>query len=197
MRKLLASVTLAVVAIAANPAAAAVNLLTNGSFETGDLTGWTVFGDFSFSGVSSYFGGLPPEDGAYQVYLGSVYTTGGIYQTFTDTPGKTYNVTGWFAGDGGPPSSLNIGVGSNTYVDINPGLSDSTYYEFRGTFVGTGSDTLTITSFQLPAFNLVDNFSVSAAAPEPATWALMLVGFGGLGLALRAGRKSVAASAAN
>ncbi|MDB5194890.1 MAG: hypothetical protein JWO84_74 [Parcubacteria group bacterium] len=37
--------------------------------------------------------------------------------------------------------------------------------------------------------NSVGNASVSVAVPEPATWALMLVGFGGLGAALRANRK--------
>jgi hypothetical protein len=36
---------------------------------------------------------------------------------------------------------------------------------------------------------VVGDISVTAAVPEPATWALMLAGFGGLGLALRGRRR--------
>lgn len=56
-------------------------------------------------------------------------------------------------------------------------------------FVATGA--LTLLSFQnvdvltddIDA--VVDNVSVTAAVPEPAAWTLMILGFGGLGLALR------------
>jgi hypothetical protein len=41
--------------------------------------------------------------------------------------------------------------------------------------------------------NILDNVSLSAA-PEPATWAMMLVGFGGMGAAMRR-RRAVAAAA--
>ena len=34
-----------------------------------------------------------------------------------------------------------------------------------------------------------NNLSVTAAVPEPATWAMMLLGFGGIGFAMRRGRK--------
>jgi hypothetical protein len=39
------------------------------------------------------------------------------------------------------------------------------------------------------------NEIVTTAVPEPATWAMMLAGFGGLGAAMRARRRSVAATA--
>ena len=165
---------------------ASTNLLTNGSFETGDLTGWTSFGDFSFSGVSGPFGPLNPEDGNFQVFLGSVDTTGGITQTFSDAAGQMLHVTGWYAGIGGPPSSLEISFNGMDIITLNPGPSDSTYRQFSADFVGTGSDTLKVTSFQLPSYNLVDNFSVTTAAsavPEPSTWAMMLIGFAVFGFA--------------
>jgi hypothetical protein len=41
----------------------------------------------------------------------------------------------------------------------------------------------------------IDNISVSAAVPEPATWGLMLMGFGGLGAMLRANRRRLAFTA--
>ena len=43
--------------------------------------------------------------------------------------------------------------------------------------------------------NTDQELSAVAAVPEPATWAMMLVGFGGLGAAVRARRKSATATA--
>ena len=43
--------------------------------------------------------------------------------------------------------------------------------------------------------NILDNVSLSAV-PEPASWAMMLVGFGGLGVAMRSRRKQARATAA-
>ena len=43
--------------------------------------------------------------------------------------------------------------------------------------------------------NLLDNVTLFQAVPEPASWALMLLGFGGLGLALRSSRKAAIATA--
>ncbi|WP_293382562.1 PEPxxWA-CTERM sorting domain-containing protein [Phenylobacterium sp.] len=43
-------------------------------------------------------------------------------------------------------------------------------------------------------FATVESVSPAAGVPEPAAWAMMLVGFGGLGAAIRARRKSLAAA---
>jgi hypothetical protein len=43
--------------------------------------------------------------------------------------------------------------------------------------------------------NLIDNITVTDV-PEPATWAVMLLGFGGVGAAMRSNRRKLAASAA-
>jgi hypothetical protein len=190
IKNILVGVALAaLLPVAAN---ASTNLLSNGSFETGDLTGWSAWGDFSFSGVSGTFGGYAPEDGNYQVYLGSVYTVGGITQTISDTAGQTLKVTGWYAGIYTGPSSLAISFNGVDIINLNPAPSDGVYRQFSATFTATGSDTLTVTSYQLPSYNLVDNFSVTAV-PEPSTWALMLAGFAGLGFAGYRRSRAVAA----
>jgi hypothetical protein len=41
----------------------------------------------------------------------------------------------------------------------------------------------------------MDNVTYNNGVPEPATWAMMLVGFGGLGLAMRSRRKTLTAVA--
>jgi hypothetical protein len=38
---------------------------------------------------------------------------------------------------------------------------------------------------------LLSSFAVTPNVPEPATWAMMLVGFGGIGFAMRRNRKSM------
>jgi hypothetical protein len=113
------------------------------------------------------------------VFLGSVYTTGGITQTFLDTAGALLNINGQYAGNGGPPSSLQISFNGVDLVNLNPGPSDNLWHNFTATVTATGSDTLTVTSYQLPAYNLVDNFSVSAV-PGPIAGAGLLPALLGL-----------------
>jgi hypothetical protein len=38
----------------------------------------------------------------------------------------------------------------------------------------------------------IDNLAVGSAVPEPTTWAMMLVGFGAVGFAMRRGRRTKA-----
>jgi hypothetical protein len=52
---------------------------------------------------------------------------------------------------------------------------------------GTGSDTLTFNGRNNPSYNTLDNVVVvqTAAVPEPASWALMILGVGAVGFGLR------------
>lgn len=79
-----------------------------------------------------------------------------------------------------PPPFLALLVGSTNGVPNSltfsetKTLSTGQVYGFR---IGAGA----APNFDLTGFN----FSASAAVPEPATWAVMLLGFAGLGAALR------------
>src|SRR5580704_8020221 len=95
---LVALVTLLLVA----PTSFAANLLTNGSFETGDFTGWTEGGNFEDTEVvtgafGSYSGA---EDGLFYAVLGPVGSDGTLSQTFSDTVGGHYTFSFWFASVG-------------------------------------------------------------------------------------------------
>src|SRR5271165_7590314 len=81
-------------------APASANLLTNGSFETGDLTGWTWTGNENDMYVSNAAFGYSPEDGNYFLAFGEVGSDGVLSQTFTDVAGGTLTVTGYLAGNG-------------------------------------------------------------------------------------------------
>ncbi len=59
------------------------NLLTNGGFEAGSLTGWEVTGSLSVTAAAA-------ATGAYGAYMP---TTGRLDQVFATTPGQVYTVT--------------------------------------------------------------------------------------------------------
>jgi hypothetical protein len=63
--------------------------------------------------------------------------------------------------------------------------------------VGAGSDTISIAAQTDPSEWVVDDVSVTGSTvPEPATWAMMLIGFAGLGfLGYRRNPKAVSVAA--
>ena len=150
--------------------------------------------DFSPNGPNSTTGGAG----------GAVYqTVGGL------TAGKTYAVSFYQAGaqqkgfSGATTEYWAVSLGAQT--KDSPILSNGS----EG-FTGWSSDTLDFTatgtsevlSFLaegtggsgLPPFALLDGVSLTQV-PEPATWAMMLVGFGALGTAIRSRRKQALATA--
>ena len=179
------------------PASAATNLFTNGSFETGNLSGWKVLNQ-GFSGlptVEGSVGGIAPEDGKFQAVLtGSARQ---IVQTVKDTPGENISFTFWYAStDEGSDFSLILNGTKHPVL-----VTSSSYQEFAfvpDDFTATGSETIEIdTDFSdTGTFLLVDNFSIVPSVgvslvPEASTWAMTLAGFFALVLAsLRVRRRS-------
>ena len=138
MRKLLAGAAFAAMMAAAGQAGAATNLVANGSFETGDFTGWTQFGDTSYTGVTyGCFDVGCPTDGSYLAYFGSVYSVGGIEQALGTAAGQ-YTVSFALSDDSGSYFSADLGSTNLTnfgYV----GSFGTTLYSF--TVATTGPET--------------------------------------------------------
>lgn len=86
---------------------------------------------------------------------------------------------------------------SNLTVQFNDGSSQNAAILNNGSgaqFFGASGFTNSVTGFTLNAGNDIIGFddfrfSSAAAVPEPATWAMMLLGFGFIGGALRSGKR--------
>jgi choice-of-anchor C domain-containing protein len=212
LKKLLVGAALAAATtLGASQASAAAFM--NGSFElnTADpvsfstlgagsnvVTGWTVFG-----GTVDYINGYwQAANGTHSIDL-SGNGAGSIQQTFDTVAGKTYSVDYFLSGN--PDSG---GVAKPGVVAAIDGalIASSTFTGVKGsshsqmdwlaqnfTFVASGaSTTLRFTSNTGNPFGpAIDAVSVSAV-PEPATWAMMIIGFGACGSMVRSSRRKQA-----
>jgi PEP-CTERM motif len=195
------SSALAAVLFAAVGSAHATEFLKNGSFETEDFSSWTLTDPSGLTTVEDADVGYGPESGKWYVYAGPPSSAPGtLSQTFADTAGEKLDISGWAIGD---IFDLRNTLGNVSYFfndDFlgSPDLSSGAYTQSTFEVTATGSDTFTIKFSNDNSFNGLDNFSITggvATIPEPTTWVLSLLGFAGLGLIARRGRRApVAAS---
>jgi hypothetical protein len=193
--------TLVAAALSAGAASATDNLIVNGGFETGDLTGWSTNpdGTWANAGVVDALGILA-NSGDYFASTDCVDTQCSLSQTVATTPGATYFLSFSFN------PGLSADQGADTFVtfdgvriaDFNGGAVGWTSYLYSVTALAS-SARLVFTGFQDPAFNGLDDVSLSVpmnvtlGVPEPGAWATLLVGFGLAGAGLRRRRAVVAA----
>jgi hypothetical protein len=168
------------------PLSAPVNLVTNGSFETGDFTGWDQFGDTSFTFVTTELAAGGPTDGDWHAAFGPLDPSGGfIVQTIATIPGKRYTFSFDLANLGGTPNAFGA-IWDGSFVALAGDLPAFDYGSFSIPVTASGTATLIGFGFyNEPSFFLLDNVSVTGVIPEPATWAMMIAGFGLVGSALR------------
>jgi hypothetical protein len=167
------------------------SLVNNGSFETGDFTGWIQTGNTGFAGVTCP-GGAP--GGNCFGFFGPVGSDGGISQSLATTPGASYIVDFFFQPDGGKPSDFSAIFGGTTLISLtNPPGSAFTEYTFVVTATGASTD-LAFNFRDDPGFLFLDEVSVNET-PLPAALPLFAGGLGVIGLLARR-RKGKAATVA-
>lgn len=201
--------------VAASPAAA--NLLVNGDFEastsqTATPPGWTNIGHTD--GVIAYSAfGTPAYNGNYYYdiggYGGATPSLGdGITQTVATTSGL-YTLTFGFSGENtaGLTTVLDVMIGTQlsqfTIVADNSGVFQRPFQTTSINYLSAGGPTAI--SFTISSSNgigsndpLIDGVSFvlagpGGAVPEPASWAMLIAGFGLVGAAARRRRAAVAA----
>ena len=185
---------LAGAALAFATPAVAQELVTNGGFETGTFAGFTQTGNTGFTTVST----IAPASGAFSGRFGPVGSVGGISQTLITTAGQNYLISFDLRNEGGTPNFYQALFGGSQLFAATDSAAFG-YTNFSTTAVATGASTILAFNFQQnPSYFYLDNVSVTAsgiaaAVPEPATWAMMLIGFGGIGASMRRRRTLTAA----
>jgi len=212
----------------AGQADAAVNLLANGSFETGDFTGWTYAGATPFGAPAVVI----PYNSAASYPLGAFGEPIPADDSDSASPDAVGDNAAYFVADAATETLsqsvfLEVGqytIGFSVYVPFN-GFSNSGNATFTGTVAGVNLANFTVdastpgewvhfagvanilvagnydTAFiynsgPVPAGDfVVDRAYIvegdqTGGVPEPATWALMILGFGGAGAVLRARRRT-------
>jgi len=190
----------------------AADLILNGGFEDGVYTatdtgngntnssvpiGWSPNDAFiDYAGFNHIVSGGAVESGRNALSISNydAEPEAELSQTFSDVVGQAYTVS-FYGYDGGANgdsnADLTVSVGSAS-ASFNDTVSTYTLGTFS--FVGAGSDTLTIAANTNPSEWYVDNVGVTAstvsAAPEPSTWLLMIAGIAGIGLMLRRTKKA-------
>ena len=169
-------------------ASAHANLVMNGSFESGDFSGWTTTpgGLTSLDGVDIQ----SPQAGDYAAYFGNSSGVSVLSQTLATIAGSTYAVSFWLKNEAdvngaSAPNSFEFDWGGAAVMTvINASAFDYTKYELLLTATGSSTD-LSFSFSQQPAFWDFDSVDVQSV-PEPAS--LALTGIGGA-LALLVSRR--------
>jgi choice-of-anchor C domain-containing protein len=162
---------------------------------------WTV-GSGSVDLIGNYWQAPATGGGSVDLNGGDA---GSIYQFFNATPGR-YQVSFYLSGNPDGGSNLKnmfadvSGIDLHSYTFDTTGLSKTNmgYVLETFQFVSTGGSQylqFASTDAGTPYGAVIGGVEVSAV-PEASTWAMLLLGFGGIGMMLRArGRKQVALSA--
>jgi hypothetical protein len=195
MKFKLAAAAVAALALCASGAQAA-ELITNGGFDT-DLTGWTTAGEVEFATPAIYDPCCHAGSGTNGVAAfggGNVSSVNTLSQDFSTVIGHLYNVSFNTAAFGGGSEAISYLIGGVSGSVSTSNSQAPAVFGAPTSFSFVATSTTSSALFSVASTNdnvdpILDNVSVTAAAPEPSAWLLMLAGVGMIGATLRFQRR--------
>jgi hypothetical protein len=154
------------------------SLVSNGGFETGDFTDWTLSGNLGTSGVALWV----EHSGNYGAYFGAAGSQTFLTQTLATTAGASYDLSFWLENDGGSANLFTVNWNGNV-IDTLANANTFGWTTFSLKVTATSASTPLVFGFQQDTTYLhFDDVSVEqVAAPEVSTClagVLMLLPFG-------------------
>jgi hypothetical protein len=165
------SIACAVKSVAIN---APSNLVTNGSFETGNFSGWTVGGNsaVSWAGPQLSVDGNA-ESGKFAANIGALDSDATLSQVIQTTAGQHYTLTFWLANAGGEgPNDFSVKWNGATLLSLTDAPAQG-YTEYTFDVVGNANTSqLLISGENNPSYWSVDAISVTTDAAAPGALAV-------------------------
>lgn len=167
MIRCLALTVVLVFGLSADP----LNLVSNGGFETGDFSGWSVSGNITpclFVGTGNDprcipTTGIGAHTGSYAAELGNAGGDASLTQNLATTAGATYELTFWLASQayGTPANDFSVSWDNQTiYSAVNLNAFGYTLYDFKGLTTAGSSTALSFSFYNSPSFLVLDDISV-------------------------------------
>jgi hypothetical protein len=134
-------------------------------------------------GVTTINFGQNPVSSTFSGSFSLTNTLSGIYSIIlgSSSPGVTFD------------TATLSGMGNTYTLGLFP---DDTSLKLQPTLIGSGNYVFSFTGHAGPSGTMTGNVTISPALPEPATWAMMLLGFGAMGISIRNRRRQRSAQIA-
>ncbi|MEH2614482.1 carbohydrate binding domain-containing protein [Bradyrhizobium sp. AZCC 1693] len=203
MNRLLKFTGAALIGVLLQSGASQANVLLNGGFESGNFTNWTVNLGTSYPQVVIAYnqpGDYPtgafgepiptaPNGGNYGAYFVSDTATQSISQSISLTQGQNYQVSfEVYSPNNGRNNPFDATLQSNVDGVLSPLFTAKTlasgwtlYSAIFAASAGPYTFSLNFHGQGVPAADFVVDNATVAAVPEASTWAMMILGFVGVG----------------